>query len=91
MEQKQPIADLIAQSPNRRSFVKKLGLAGAVMGAVAATKGRAQNAPTIGDSDILNFALNLEYLGSGIPTLSPQPVPLFRATVSPLQERAGPD
>jgi hypothetical protein len=52
--------NLVSQSPNRRSFVKKLGIAGAAVGAVATNRGMAQSSIT--DFDILNFALNLEYL-----------------------------
>jgi len=53
--------DLIGQSPSRRSFARKLGLAGAAVAGLGATRGMAQSAsPT--DTDILNFALNLEYL-----------------------------
>jgi hypothetical protein len=62
MAEKQKFEELIAQSPNRRSFVTKLGLAGAAAGAMAATKGIAQTPPGPTDIDILNFALNLEYL-----------------------------
>ena len=52
--------NLVSQSPNRRSFVKKLGIAGAAAGALATNRGMAQSSVT--DFDILNFALNLEYL-----------------------------
>ena len=52
--------NLVSLSPNRRSFVKKLGIAGAAVGAVATNRGMAQSSIT--DFDILNFALNLEYL-----------------------------
>ncbi len=60
MAGKNLIEKLVSQSPNRRSFVKKLGIAGAVVGAAATNRGMAQT--TITDADILNFALNLEYL-----------------------------
>ncbi|MDP9169133.1 MAG: ferritin-like domain-containing protein [Acidobacteriota bacterium] len=62
MAETQKFEELISQSPNRRSFVAKLGLASAAVGAIATTKGIAQTAPGPTDVDILNFALNLEYL-----------------------------
>jgi hypothetical protein len=64
------IENLLAQSPNRRSFFRKLGIASAVAGAVTGTRGLAQTQPTIGDADILNFALNLEYLEAEFYTVA---------------------
>lgn len=61
---KELINQVISESPNRRSLLKKLGVASATMGA-AATFGdlslKAQ-AGTPTAVDVLQFALNLEYL-----------------------------
>jgi hypothetical protein len=61
MTEKRIINDLAAQSPNRRRFMQKMGIASAAIGA-AATGGMAQSAGPVGDVNILNFALNLEFL-----------------------------
>lgn len=82
MSDKNLIKDLIAQAPNRRSFVRNLGIAGALVGAVAGTKGQAQNAPAIGDADILNFALNLEYLEAEFYTVATTGKPLATGGVN---------
>jgi len=62
MTENKLIRDMIEASPDRRNFVRRLGLAGAM--ATAAVSGskqlRAQSA--ISDLDIAQFALNLEYL-----------------------------
>jgi hypothetical protein len=60
---KNMIDDLVAASPNRRSFLKTIGAATAAAGALAfagSTPAEAQMPPE--ELDILNFALNLEYL-----------------------------
>ena len=63
MIQPEILKGVIAESPDRRSFVRKLGLAGAIVGAAAAPRALlGQTSTGITDADILNFALNLEYL-----------------------------
>jgi len=70
MTENKLIRDMIESSPDRRNFVRKLGLAGAM--ATAAVSGskqlRAQGA--ISDIDIAQFALNLEYLEAEFYTVA---------------------
>ena len=62
---------LISRSPNRRNFVRKLGIAGAVVGAAGATNvAEAQTTSADNDIAILNFALNLEYLEAEFYTVA---------------------
>lgn len=68
MEENSSLSKIISQGGHRRSFVKKLGVAGAILGAAASSQGIAQT--TIQDSDILNFALNLEYLEAEFYTVA---------------------
>jgi len=63
--------NLANKAANRRSFVKKLGIAGAALGAVGSTQLKAQSSSNpFTDFDILNFALNLEYLEAEFYTVA---------------------
>lgn len=58
------INDVVSESTNRRSLLKKIGIASAAVGAAAVAGGVKLNAQSSGPTvvDVLQFALNLEYL-----------------------------
>jgi hypothetical protein len=59
---KNTIDELVCASPNRRSFLKTVGVATAAAGTLALTGATPAVAETTTELDILNFALNLKYL-----------------------------
>jgi hypothetical protein len=65
MSKKNLISDVLAESPNRRSLLKTFGIASAAAGAVFATGEKLQaQTSSLTAVDVLQFALNLEYLES---------------------------
>jgi hypothetical protein len=64
------ITDVVESASNRRSFVRKLGIAGAALGAVATVGVQKASAQTATDIDVLNFALNLEFLEAEFYTVA---------------------
>ena len=54
--------DIVSAAPNRRRFLKTLGAATAAVGAISLLDTPSAEAQTTTEIDVLNFALNLEYL-----------------------------
>ena len=58
------IPEVIEAASNRRSFIKKIGIATAAVGALSLAEAPSAEAQNALEVSILNFALNLEYLES---------------------------
>ncbi len=67
---KSDIKDVIEQAPNRRSFVRKLGLASAAVGTALTLDLKDGKAATQTDVSVVNFALNLEFLEAEFYTVA---------------------
>lgn len=71
MRNKNLISDVLEQAPNRRSLLRKIGIAGASAVAAGGLKlGADPSSPTV--VDVLQFALNLEYLEAEFYTTATQ-------------------
>lgn len=101
MEKSTWLSELVENQQTRRGFAKRLGaigaglagttlLGGTIVNAVAQTTGVNPDASTITDTDILNFALNLEYLEAEFYTFATDGASIQQEGVIPSSAVGGP-